>query len=380
MNIFMAYHFKIFTTVSEFPDDWDFTVGRYNVMLSKSYFYTLEESKPNNMECVFAGFFGDNELIGGALIQYLSFSEHKTFQKNEILCSIRNFITKQFSRDLLILGNNMLTGQNGFYFNPSKITSENAVLLLHEALLESQQLFGKPSLVSFKDYQRSFLKHFETKNFEKYYRFSVQPNMILNIRKEWRSMEDYSNDFSKKYRARFKSAKKKLDGIQRFELNLEQVKKYQQDMNLLYHNVAENAPFNTFFLRENHFESMKFHLGHKFRVFGYFLEEKLIGFYTLIINNKDVDTYFLGYDKEIQKEKQIYLNMLFDMAEFGIENRFERIIFGRTALEIKSTIGAEPVEIFGLIRHKNKWINFLMEKIFTSVNPKTDWIQRKPFK
>ncbi|MNY41463.1 hypothetical protein D3C86_1762760 [compost metagenome] len=72
--------------------------------------------------------------------------------------------------------------------------------------------------------------------------------------------------------------------------------------------------------------------------------------------------------------------MLFDMTEFGISNQFKRIVFGRTALEIKSTIGAEPVEIFGLIKHNNKAINPFMEKIFTSLNPKVEWIQRKPFK
>ena len=117
-----------------------------------------------------------------------------------------------------------------------------------------------------------------------------------------------------------------------------------------------------------------------FKVFGYYLNEKLIGFYTLILNNKDIDTYFLGYDKELQKEKQIYLNMLLNMVEFGINEKFNRIIFGRTALEIKSTIGAQPVEIFGLIKHNNLLINRFIEKIFKSLNPAVEWVQRKPFK
>ena len=59
---------------------------------------------------------------------------------------------------------------------------------------------------------------------------------------------------------------------------------------------------------------------------------------------------------------------------------FESIIFGRTALEIKSTIGAEPVEIFGLIKHNNLLINQFIESIFNSLNPTIKWIQRKPFK
>jgi len=376
----MYYNFKIFNSIKELPEEWNSIIGQHNIMLSEEYFCVLEESKPTNMKYSFVGFFSDEDLIGGALFQYLNFIEHKSFQKGEMLCSIRNFLAKQLSKDVMILGNNMLTGQNGFYFDTSKISNEKAITLLKEASKVVSNVFGKTSLVIYKDYQKSFLKNFDKEKFKSFYRFFVQPNMILNIKPEWKSFEDYSNDLSKKYRARLKSAKKKIDGIQKRELDIESIKKYQNEMNILYQNVAENAPFNTFFLKENHFESMKQNLQENFKVFGYFFNEKLIGFYTLILNNNDIDTYFLGYDKEIQKEKQIYLNMLFDMTEFGVSNQSKRIVFGRTALEIKSTIGAEPVEIFGLIKHNNKAINPFMEKIFKSLNPKVEWIQRKPFK
>lgn len=377
---FMSYTFKIFNSTTELPINWNIVIGQQNIMLSEEYFRVLEESKPMNMKYCFVGFFSDENLIGGALFQYLNFIEHKSFQKGEMLCNIRNFLAKQLSKDVMILGNNMLTGQNGFYFDTLKIPTEKAILLLNEASQNIQAILGKTSLMIYKDYQKSFLKNFENEKFKSFYRFSVQPNMILNIKPEWDCFEDYSNDLSKKYRARLISAKKKIDGIQKLELDIQSIKKYQNEMNILYQNVAENAPFNTFFLIKDHFESMKQNLKENFKVFGYFFNEKLIGFYTLILNNNDIDTYFLGYDKEIQKEKQIYLNMLFDMTEFGISNQFKRIVFGRTALEIKSTIGAEPVEIFGLIKHNNKAINPFMEKIFTSLNPKVEWIQRKPFK
>lgn len=92
-----------------------------------------------------------------------------------------------------------------------------------------------------------------------------------------------------------------------------------------------------------------------------------------------MDTYFLGYDKELQKPKQLYLNMLLDMVDFAIEHQLESIVFGRTALEIKSTVGAEPVQIFGLIKHSNFFINKMMPKIFPFIEPKVEWLQRKPF-
>lgn len=376
----MSYTFKKYKSSSGIPTSWNEVIGQYNIMLSKEYFVTLETSCPENMRCFYVGFFSDNQLIGGALFQYLNFIEHKTFQKDEAFCNMKNFVAKKFSKNVMILGNNMLTGQNGFYFDASKITIDQVIPLLDEAVHEMQKQEGKTSLIIYKDYQESFIKYFQGKNHQSFYKFSVQPNMILRLKENWVSFEDYLNAFSTKYRTRAKSAKKKNFGIEKSEMNIQDIKFHQEEMNVLYQNVAENAPFNTFFLTENHFESMKESLEDNFKVFGYYLNEKLIGFYTLILNNKDIDTYFLGYNKELQKEKQIYLNMLLDMVEFGINEKFNRIIFGRTALEIKSTIGAQPIEIFGLIKHNNLLINRFIEKIFKSLNPAVEWIQRKPFK
>ncbi|WP_449400883.1 8-amino-7-oxononanoate synthase [Chryseobacterium wanjuense] len=349
-------------------------------MLSKEYFQVLEASSPQNMHCYFVGFFRDNELIGGALFQYLDFKYHSTFQKSQVWCSIRNFFGRQFSKDVMILGNNMLTGQNGFYFDSFKITLEQVVPLLDRAVCKMQKEMRKTSLIIYKDYQSNFVNYFNDKAHQAYFKFSVQPTMILKLRKHWMNFEDYLNDFSTKYRTRAKSAKKKMQGIEKRELHLEEVKKLQKEMNFLYQNVAENASFNTFFLAENHFEMMKENLKDNFKVFGYFSDQKIIGFYTLILNNEDVDTYFLGYNKQLQKEKQLYLNMLLDMVDFSINHQFKRIIFGRTALEIKSTIGAEPIEIFGLIKHNSLILNPLVKSIFPSLSPKTEWTQRRPFK
>ena len=376
----MSYTFKKYRSSSEIPENWNHVIGQHNIMLSQEYFKTLETSCPENIKCFYIGFFNDNELIGGALLQYLNFIGHKTFQKNETFCNVKNLVARRFSKNVMILGNNMLTGQNGFYFDVSKITIEKVIPLLDEAVHEMQRQEGKTSLIIYKDYQESFIKYFQGKNHQSFYKFSVQPNMILRLQKNWLTFDDYLNAFSTKYRTRAKSAKKKIVSIEKFEMNLHDIKIHQKQMNILYQNVAENAPFNTFFLSENHFESMKESLKENFKVFGYYLNENLIGFYTLILNHRDIDTYFLGYDRELQKEKQIYLNMLLDMVEFGINEKFNRIIFGRTALEIKSTIGAEPVEIFGLIKHNNLLINRFIQNIFKSVNPTVEWIQRKPFK
>jgi hypothetical protein len=100
----------------------------------------------------------------------------------------------------------------------------------------------------------------------------------------------------------------------------------------------------------------------------------------LLLNGDVLETYFLGYDDQIQKEKMLYLNMLYNMTQFGIENQFKKIIFGRTALEIKSSIGAEPVMMSGFIYHTNVWVNRLLPKVFPKLEPTLTWQQRHPFK
>jgi hypothetical protein len=117
-----------------------------------------------------------------------------------------------------------------------------------------------------------------------------------------------------------------------------------------------------------------------FLFYGYFENGKLIGFNTLIKNGKTLDTYFLGYDDAVQKEKMLYLNMLYDMIGCAINNKFDTIVFGRTALEIKSSVGAKPIKMYGLIEHRNGFINSKMSSIFPYLEPEMIWQERNPFK
>jgi hypothetical protein len=81
-------------------------------------------------------------------------------------------------------------------------------------------------------------------------------------------------------------------------------------------------------------------------------------------NGSVMDTYFLGYDDSIQREKMLYLNMLYDMIAYSINKGFKEIIFARTALEIKSSVGARPIQMYGYIGHTNPVVNVFMPKYF----------------
>jgi hypothetical protein len=125
---------------------------------------------------------------------------------------------------------------------------------------------------------------------------------------------------------------------------------------------------------------LKRELNTNFKVFGYYLDDTLIGFYTLILNGNILETYFLGYDESHQYQNQLYLNMLYDMLEFAIQNKFASIVYARTAMEIKSSIGAKPKRMYVYLKHTNSFMNASLQGIFQLMNPSRDWEERHPFK
>ncbi|MEW5674982.1 GNAT family N-acetyltransferase [Flavobacterium enshiense] len=376
--------FTIYSKISELPANWD-EVAAHNAFLQKPYLTVLEASAPSNMQCFYIGIYEHSELIGVALAQYLNLNKLESFGERDkcLKTAVRNFVFKNFASHVLFLGNNMITGQNGYTFN-KEIEFKHISEVLVQCAAAITAYFKKQKinihLVSFKDFYPHCADELKAFDFKDIYEFNAQPNMIFELSEEWKSDLDYVAAFSKKYRDQYKRARKKCDDIRIRELSLEEIITQETRIYDLYHHVAKNAPFNTFFLAKNHFSSFKKQLKNQFVLMGYFLDDKLVGFHTLLLNGTVLETYFLGYDSDVQKEKMLYLNMLYNMTEFGIQKQYKRIIFGRTALEIKSSIGAEPIMMSGFIYHRNKFINKYIGKIFKNLEPEVQWQQRHPFK
>ena len=337
------------------------------------------------MICHYIGLFDGDRLIGIVITQFLDLNQLESFGERDrcIKTYIRNFIFKNFASHVLFVGNNMLTGQNAFVFSQD-ILQEKALKSIHAATIDLRnqlQSEGKKiHLTSFKDFGEVEIKSFELADYQKHYVFTTQPNMLFSIHENWNSEGDYVQALSKKYRDQYKRARKKIVHLEKKKMNLAEMTALEDDIYDLYFHVAKNAPFNTFFLPKNHFRIFKEKLQDDFLFYGYFENEKLIGFNTFIKNGETLDTYFLGYDDTVQKEKMLYLNMLYDMIGYAVEKQFKSIVFGRTALEIKSSVGAKPIKMYGLMEHRNGLINANLSKIFPYLEPEMKWKERNPFR
>lgn len=335
------------------------------------------------MQCHFIGLFKNGSLCGIGLCQYINLSRINTFVEEKKSLSLKDYLFKKFSSHILVIGNNMLTGQNAYLLNGS-ITETEALSLLNRALLHLKKQYRKKgtciNLLAIKDFNHGEMPDCTKAGFNGYYKFCTQPNMIFDIRSNWHAMDDYQASLNTKYRTQYNRARKKAEGVEKRKLSEKEIRQSENRIYELYSTVAGNASFNTFHLPKNHFTIFKEQLQDNFLFYGYFLDGRLIGFNTLIKNGSDIDTYFLGYDDSLQKEKMLYLNMLYDMTGYAIKHKFNHVIFARSAMEIKSSVGAHAEEVYGIIKHTNPFINRFMSRLFPYFDPKIEWKERSPFK
>jgi len=382
--------FKIYTAASDLPEnEWN-GLTRHDIFLQPHYLEAFEKACPNTICMYYVGVFNKNKLVGVVVIQRVQLYLKDMFRHEgatRFKESLQNTLSKFLKGNILVVGNLTHTGQHGIFVDQTKISQTQFIEKIFEACEELTKWIRierkrKIRLILFKDYFKNDSIHLEQSGFESknFYKMQVQPNMIMKPRKNWLSTQDYVADMTTKYRSRFNRARQKRESIITKELNIEEIKNHSLDLYKLYKNVSKNASFNTFILPKNHFLILKEHLLDDFKVFAYYLNNELIGFYTLILNNKSLETYFLGYDSEHQHSNQLYLNMLYDMAAYAINNGFESVVYARTAMEIKSSVGAQPETMFIYLKYTNSFVNALLKQIFNLMNPAQKWEERRPFK
>jgi hypothetical protein len=106
---------QLYTQVSDLPETWD-QVSASCIFLQRSYLGVLEKSAPANMQNTFVGVFDGDKLVGTALFQEIDLAQLSSFGERDhfLLTQVRNFLFRQFASKLLIVGNNLLSGQNAY--------------------------------------------------------------------------------------------------------------------------------------------------------------------------------------------------------------------------------------------------------------------------
>ena len=283
---------------------------------------------------------------------------------------------------LVTNGNNFESGEHGFAYT-NKIKREEAFFLLgkiSEIVSKEEKLGGAIVATMLKDFYCSELPKTKILEENKYVEFAVEPDMVIDFPENITAVTDYIATFSKKYRNRAKGILKTGAQLIKKDLTAEEVKKYNKQIYKLYENVFTHAKFKLVKLSENYFYEIKKAFPEKFFVTGYFLNDKLIGFDSgYFIGEDSVEAHYIGLDYDVNKEHELYQNILYHFIEIALTNKKKHLDLGRTAAEIKSTVGAKPQELVCYLKPQNTLSQIILKPFINFLEP-AEWVPRNPFK
>ncbi len=377
-----------FRTIANMPDVWS-VLEIEDIFLQKNYLACLEAYPPEDMRFVYWIFYKNEQPIGFVMGQIQHFNAYRslnalqqTENKKALSFQFKKWSANLIDYHVLLIGNLLVTGEHGFYFSNTAKETLNLADILHEAISKTLPFIKKEkvTVTIFKEYFENSLPPLADFEQKKYNKMSALPNMIISIREDWNTFDDYLKAMSSKYRVRAKRAFKKGKDITKKELDLADIKALNPQIFDLYRQIASKAEFNALRLHSEYFYGLKEYLGDDFRLIGYFYKEELIGFYTMIFGKHEVDAHFLGINDDYNREMQIYLNMLYDLIRNGIDAKTNAIAMARTALEIKSSVGADAHDMFAYVKFKNPVMNLVVRQAVKFFLAPVEWTARSPFK
>ncbi len=207
----------------------------------------------------------------------------------------------------------------------------------------------------------------------------AEPPMKVELDPTWRTFEDYLAAMRPKYRQRARSARKRSSGVTRRRLPTADVSDHVEAFDTLLAPVVERAPVALSNPSGHTVATLVEALGDQCRVHTYRYQDTLVAFAVSLHTPEAVEGLLVGFDPALNKTLKLYQNILYDFIEEALEAGIPSTTLGRTALEIKSAVGATPTERPVYIRHPS----FLMHSVLgwaAGALPTPSWTPRSPFR
>ncbi len=379
-----------FSSVKDIPSTiWEELQCAKNCYFHPDYLVSLEKNNPQIVFSYIVLLDTNKKAMAFASVQIIDFpldkvenSLNENFHKIKCIGRKLGLFPKLKPIKLLVCGNIFVSGEHGVFIkenqNKQKIIKDLAKAINH--LTNSNKTLVKDiSIYLIKDFIKESLEITDELHDLNYYSFHVEPNMVLNLDPEWNNFQDYLDAMKTKFRVKAKRALTLSESLISKDADVENIKTLIPEITKLYKKVSEKADFNFGDFNLETYMSLKNKLDDNYILKTYWFDGKVVGFMSGLINENSLDAHFVGIDYELNRKLAIYQRMLYDYVHIAIDKKVQLINFGRTASEIKSSIGAIPQDLTCYIRHKKSITNKFLKPFLNYIEP-TPFVQKKPFK
>lgn len=315
---------EVFKQAMKLPSEWDMATGS-NYALRKDNLILLEEVNPCNQTYVL---FRSQEE-SGIVVHY------------ELKLNILSFSTLRLNLPVTVIGVPYSVCEPGYSF---KLNQREIISNYIRDLKGAKIILNAGGDVDFPGFAKGY----------------TLPACIIKI--NWKSFDEYLYSLRSHYRYRYKKALEKAEELSAVVLK----DGFNEDYYSLYEQVY----------RRSQYKLEKLSIDYFYKSENPIIEFKLknipVAFVQYTIVDKVMVFLFGGLNYELNKQYDLYTNMLLCLVREAVKNNCIYLNLGQTAEEIKCRVGAFLEEKYLYIHHPNPVLNNIahMFKDFFSYNMK----------
>ncbi len=375
-------------------DRWDRVASGGSFFLSRKYLETLEGAGPKGLQMRYALLFRGAQPVAAAAMQLVQISADEVARRPDAPGASRakkwlreafptaEKLKSQVKQRVLVCGNLLSWGFHAAAMAPGE---DPAALWpgIAEAIYRvrrAERLSGQTNLVMVKDISERERSGTAALERFSYRALETEPNMVLELRPEWRSYEDYLASLDGNYRKAARKVFKDVDAAGCTVETVTGIDRYAEAIHGLYMQVHMNASIRLMTLPAEYLPALERAADGGLRTTLVRRGEQALGFVTTIKDGETAIAYYIGFDRATAAEGvPLYLRLLHATVGDAIAFGCTRLSLGRTALEPKSRLGAKPEETCVYLRHRIPALNWLVRSLLQVV-PHDEPPERHPFK
>ena len=363
------------------PAHWD-ALAAQTVFLSRDYLRVLEQHAPANLEPRYAMAYADGEPLAALLLQRVSVGGAQLRKPGG-----RRLVDAPMAglkEHLLVCGNLLVWGARAMALAPHADEAQlwHAICEAIYRLRRADKLNGQSDLALIKDLGMASQQVPPALRLLGYRSVDTEPDMVLTLRPEWKSWDDYLASMTSGYRS---AAKKLMKDCAAASLTLrlataEEMLARADELHGLYGQVHQGQGLRLATLSLSYLPAMAGALGPRFRCrVAEHADGRWLGFVTSVHDGDTTLGYYIGYDRTANAEAPIYLTLLQSTVQDAIAFGSTRLSLGRTALEPKAKMGCKPEPLSCAVRHRVSALNWIVTAL-TKTAEHDEPPERSPFK
>jgi hypothetical protein len=369
--------FNVYKTIEEVGESkWDTMVSK-RFFLSYRYLKTLELACPQ-LSYRYVLVYDNSAFVGLFYFQIIPFSGEALRNylptSNSIFKGLYDYTLAKVRTDLLVLGNVIFTCENGVLIS-DKYKSSAEELMSDTIAKVKESMDSKPlgTMIS------ESIKTVSNTLFcpKKFHPFHVEDRMELNL-EGMNSFDDYLNKMQSKYRLRVRKVLDLNLDTCFLDIDKENFYAYRSQIETLFLNVLTNSKFKLTTISVDYFHQFLKSVD-RFKMKGIFIGDKMVGFVSYFQLDSIVEVHYVGLDYHFNHTHKIYNYILVKMIQVAYQESVGKVCFGRTAQELKSTLGARPFSTLSSLKINNSFLNIFTPIFLGAMVPEL-WTPRSPFK